>query len=516
MNRFKNWIKTLFSVRIYLIIFILTLLHIVPIWAFKYIPSQDGISHVENSYMLLHYFDADRAYSHYYDINTDPVPNWFSHVTLASLMLFVSPLIAEKILLTAYVILFVTSVCYFITAVDRGKLFLSLLAFPFIYSYLLHLGLYNFCFSFVVMFLCIGYWWRRRDRWNDWKVLLQLNILLIFLYFCHMVSQPLAIISILFLALLHNRTKVYKTLLLAVALTPSYILPFYYVTSRGTERFGYGSASSKWSNLVKIKSLASFDIREYQIGLCLTVLFAVLILYTIVREKIEIREKRLRLRISMTDGFFVLTVFCLLLYFYMPNYMSQSGLITDRLMPYPFIMILPWLSSRLWRPVKYLAGTVVILLVLIHLGFITYYYSILNDELDEYNSAIRFIGKNETVLPISFDYKGKSEIIEPFNHAAGYYCIANGSIELSDYEARLGYFPLKYKPSMDPFAIIGAIYSENGILPEIHPEAYPETIDYILLWSSPDEFPALEWIKNNYKIIYTNKRLKLYKYSRDL
>ena len=53
----------------------LTVLHIVPVWWFQYLPSQDGPSHVENSYMLLHYFDKDVAYSRYYDLNLRPFPN---------------------------------------------------------------------------------------------------------------------------------------------------------------------------------------------------------------------------------------------------------------------------------------------------------------------------------------------------------------------------------------------------------------------------------------------------------
>ncbi|HEX29740.1 TPA: hypothetical protein ENG04_06630, partial [Candidatus Poribacteria bacterium] len=125
----------------------LTFLHVLPIWSFRYFPSQDGPCHLENSYMLLHYFDDDKTYSRYYKLNLRPVPNWLSHPLLALMMLFLPPLISEKILLTAYVILFVLSILYFLRSVGEDKLFLSLFAFPFIYNYLLHMGFYNFSFS---------------------------------------------------------------------------------------------------------------------------------------------------------------------------------------------------------------------------------------------------------------------------------------------------------------------------------------------------------------------------------
>lgn len=509
----QNRLNTILSVHLYWLIIGLTLLHILPIWAFKYFPSQDGPCHIENSYMLLHYFGKNRDYSHYYDLNHDPVPNWLSHSMMAFLMLFLPPLIAEKMLLTIYVVLFIASILYFLKSVEKEKMFFSLLAFPFIYNYLLHMGFYNFAFSFPLMFLTIGYWWRRCDRWLDWRLSVGLNLLLILLYFCHMVSQLLAIIAIWLLAFLHCRAKVYKTLVLAFALIPSYLLPFYYVYTRSTEVSGRWASGDLWSYFAKIGSLSSYDLREDYVGKWLAILFAALMLYTIVWEKMGLSEKQFRLRITLNDGFLLLAVIFFVLYFYMPDGMSGGGFITTRLNLYPFIIILPWLSSRFWRPVKYFVGAVAIALILIHLGFTTYYYKILNDGLDEYNSGIPFVGKNETILPISFNHGGESARIGLYLHAAGYYCAAKGAIELDNYEAGTGYFPLKYKPPMNPFDTIGGIESGTG---DIHPEAYPKPMDYILLWCPTETFPALEWIQKNYKLIHSQKRLRLYKYLGDL
>jgi hypothetical protein len=96
-------------------------IHIAPIWAFKYFPSQDGPSHIENSYALAHYFDKGAVYSRYYDLNLRPVPNWFSHAAMAGLMKIVPPLTAEKILLTGYVILFVLAMVYFLKAAGEDS-----------------------------------------------------------------------------------------------------------------------------------------------------------------------------------------------------------------------------------------------------------------------------------------------------------------------------------------------------------------------------------------------------------
>jgi hypothetical protein len=508
MKALMDKLHAIRSSHLYWLIIGLTLLHIIPIWAFRFFPSQDGPSHIENSYMLLHYFDRDRPYSRYYDLNLDPVPNWFSHLAMAFLMSFLPPIAVEKLLLTAYIILFVASILYLLNSVEREGAFFSLLAFPFIYNYLLHMGFYNFSLSFPLMFLSIGYWWRRRDRWRDWQVIVGLNLLLILIYFCHIVSQLLAIMAILLLALLHHRRKIHRALFLVLALIPSYLLPFYYVYTRGTRRSGRWPSGDLWGYFAKIGSLTSYDLREYHLGRALAILFAALVIYTIVWEKTGLIKGRLRPQIGLRDGFLLLAVVFFLLYFYMPDGMSGGGFITTRLNLYPFIIILPWLSPYLWRPVKYGVGVIAIVLTLIHLGFTTYYYDVLNKGLEEYTSGIPFVGENETILPLSFDHRGRSARIGIYLHAKGYYCAEAGAIMLANYEGSTDYFPLKWKPSMNPHAIIGDIWSGDA---NIHPESYPEPIDYVLLWSPKDKFPALDWIQRNYELIHSQGRLRLYK-----
>ena len=121
------------------------------------------------------------------------------------------------------------------------------------------------------------------------------------------------------------------------------------------------------------------------------------------------------------------------------------------------------------------------------------------------------MGKNEIILPISFDdTRKKSARIGIYLHAKGYYCVNAEAIELGNYEGTTDYFPLKYKPSMNPRVIIGDMWNRTG---DIHPEAYPEPIDYILLRHPKEQFPALKWIQKNYKLIYSHGQLRLYKWS---
>lgn len=503
-----------------LLILALTLLSILPIWGFKYFPSQDGPSHVENSYILSHYSDQDSPYREYYDLNPRPVPNWLSHAALALLMKAFPPLASEKILLTGYVVLFVLSMLYFL---GSGSRYLVLLALPFIYNYLLHSGFYNFVLSFPLVFVTAGYAWRRRDGLFGWKQVLGLNLLLTVLYFSNILSMIVAMISTLVLAGFHRRATVRRALVAVAAMAPSYVLPLYYLLGGSPETAGRSGGDRLLAYFAKIGSLTSFDRREDLLGLALALVFAALVVYTLFKERLGLgRSSSPRCTPNGTpDGgarrgtdlgdrraFLVLALALTALYLVAPRRAFGGGAITYRLSLFPPIAILPWLSQRPPKLLRYGVACAAIGILLVHLAVTVHYYQILNRGLAEYTSGIGLVGRGATILPVSFDHKGEAERVGIYRHAVSYYCVARGAINLANYEGDKTYFPLMYKPSLNPFAAMGQVESQRG---NLRPERYPRRIDYVLLWSAPAEFPALGWIDRNFDLVHTQGRLKLYR-----
>jgi hypothetical protein len=160
------------------------------------------------------------------------------------------------------------------------------------------------------------------------------------------------------------------------------------------------------------------------------------------------------------------------------------------------------------RVAKYLVGGAAVAIALVHFGITVHYYQVFNRGLEEFTSGVPLIEENATILPISFDHKGEAARIGVYRHAASYYCLSGGAIDLANYEGAKTYFPIKYKSSLDPFAIMGTIESQRG---NIWPQKYPARIDYVLLWAAPVEFPCLSWIEKNYELIHSEGRLKLYR-----
>ena len=155
-----------FNTKGWLLIGVLIIAYLLPIWSFPYFPTQDGVSHVYNSHILTEYNDPEYQFRDYYEINWYPFPNWLSHASLVVLMFLFPPLIAEKIFLSLYVILFPLAIYYFLNAVERDRHALVILSFTFIYNYLLLMGFYNFAVSVPLFFLALGYWWKHKDEMN--------------------------------------------------------------------------------------------------------------------------------------------------------------------------------------------------------------------------------------------------------------------------------------------------------------------------------------------------------------
>ena len=154
---------------------VLLILHVAPIWAFRFIPTQDGPGHQALAFILRQYGRPDAGLlRHYYALNREALPNWFIFFLLTRVLRFLAVPVAEKVLLTVYAILLPLSVRYALKGIAREGSdrtgFLAILSFPFIYNYTLHMGFFNFCFSLPAFFFTVGYWYQN-EPYTDFPAL---------------------------------------------------------------------------------------------------------------------------------------------------------------------------------------------------------------------------------------------------------------------------------------------------------------------------------------------------------
>ncbi len=159
---------------------------LVPLWSTRYFPSQDGPAHLQNAQMLERWFSAGGGvWRSFYYLNPRPVPNWLGHLVMAGLMSVLPVLIAEKILISGYLLLLPLSMRYALRIINRSAEWAAILVMPLLYHSLLHMGFYNFCYGLGLYLLALGYWLRHRDDLSGRRAVV-LSMLMLGLYFAHL------------------------------------------------------------------------------------------------------------------------------------------------------------------------------------------------------------------------------------------------------------------------------------------------------------------------------------------
>ena len=511
MIRILKYLRSiLLSTDLWTLAFIfLLLVYILPIWVFKYFPSQDGPCHIYNSFILKHHSDPDYRFNEFYEVRKSPVPNWTSHASMMLLMYIVPPLIAEKLLLTGYIVLMAVSMLYLVNAVEGGRTPLAFIGFPFIYNYLFLMGFYNYSLSVALFMLSVGYWWKHFDTFGMRNVI-ALGSLLIVLYFCHLVSLVLAFFSIAMMAVLSLPPKFtrWKQALLSLAcMLPSMGLTFYYTMSRGTVRSpGTWTLNRLWQYFVRNESLAYHSQSQIIFGKLVTGMFAILFLYALVRDHFLTKEWRFGLRLHRKDFFLLLCVIFFVMYLKAPDGMSGGGFIKTRLALMPFLIIIPWLSWDVPKIGKFAVGGALMLLSIAYIAHASYYHKGLSDDMKIYTSGRDVLERNKVVMPLAFNRVGKGWRIGAFLHSVGHYGYSTGCIELDNYEATTSYFPTFFKPDLHR-PPLSTIESKPA---EVDFAEYADDIDYIITWSLASGSDVEARILKHYSLIKHNGGLKIF------
>jgi hypothetical protein len=531
----------------HLLLLALLLLHVVPLWFFTYFPSQDGPTHLENAVILREYRDRP-VLQEFYEPNLSPDPNWLGHLILAGLMTILPLLIAEKVLLTGYLLLLPISVYYALNGIRPGAGWLTVLIFPFVQHFLYHMGFHNFCYSLAVFFLVIGYWVRVQDRFGL-RQLAVLAGLILLLYFCHLVAVVMALMAVGGLGLLGTLIEwrtvpaekrwgvlLHRLVLPMAAFVPTVALGFAFVGRQGTGSAWAYSAAELFKRLRQIEVLVSYRV-PLPGPIYLEPLLVQSVFWELMILAVVVLLTRVRRRLwNRGDGVLALVVLATIAYFTAPSTLSGGQFVNTRLSLFPFFFLILWLSVHSFgtgtKRILQVTGT---LLVLGLLGLHIIAYASFNEYLKEYVSVAPQLEADRTLLPMPFSRELQTENgrlaaskIGVFRHAAGYLAAERGVIDLENYEATTRYFPFKYREEINPYRRLGlGEGADRGLQaepPEVDIVAYEKNtgkrVDYVLVWNvlpeqrdTPAGKKIFEQIDRGYELTYTSPRqlLRLYR-----
>jgi len=529
----------------------LVVIHLIPLWAFPYTPSQDGPAHIHNAKVILEYDHPDRTvFRDYYVLNKEPVPNWFGHLLLAALMVLMPVLMAEKLFLTLYVIGLPVSVRYTLRAIRPESGFLAFLSFPFIYNYLFHMGNYSFCLGLPMFFLFFGYWFKHQEQFV-WKKTAVLALLSLLLYFCHIVALGMGYVAVALLTIWLTiiqltrqarqrrfdgravwRAFQARTVRPLCAVVPTLILIAVFLIPRHSKVM---TPEDNWwlvNGLFSMYSIVSHnaDLRWLAGAFMLVfvaISFRLLIAKTVHRD------------LNQWDGLLLVAAAFVVIYFaapethlVSPNGMSGGGYIARRLNLFPYLAMILWFAAQSYgeivkRGVRIAASSI----ACVFLAFHTMSYSEINEYLEEYLSGMNLVEPNTTLLPLTFSPNGLggdgrplSDKVGVFLHASGHIAAQRHIVHLDNYEADMGYFPTLFRDELNPYRHISIDDMLEGTPPRVDFLTYPARtggeVDYVLVWQVREEQRELEdtrsifeQLDKGYEAIFSSPRgfMQLYR-----
>lgn len=514
---------------------------LIQVWVSPYFITGDGAVHVYNAAMLKDYWQGmhQSFYSAFYSLNRQIDPNWFSHIILAVLMYGVSGAVAEKVLLTFYIIVYATGFRKLIT-LSGGNKYLGVAGMLLILNHTLVKGFYNFNISIALSLWMVCAWLIFLQNSTIRNYLL--FILLVFTTFlahaagltygivlCAMLTVSVMLSDDANLPAKRWRALFKKLSLLFIGTLPCIILLLQY-SSRHASGFTFELHTERLQQFLLFPDYNTHTSAEGAWGRVMAyTLLAIFVLSLIIPR---LREK---IRLSQVGGIvFVCVAF--IIYLLIPAEMGGGSMLDMRARQLACLSIAISLAHIPARDGFAKFSGILLFILLAVISFIRLPVIIrAGAATAEYVSVTEKVKPYSTLLPLSFSHNGRnmdaSYIVNRnwvFQHAIGYAGAGKPLIIMDNYAANTGYFPFIWIPESNPYLNLSISPGHEDQLPNadiVHYEFESrKTIDYIVTWCYEPEYrntahvdSLFKFIEKNYDIaaVSSNGRAMLYERKRN-
>lgn len=470
-----------------------TALAMVPIWVTAVYPSQDGGAHLYNAHVLAALLSGGPAahYTDIYTLNFSALANWADHLLLAVLSALVSPAIAEKLLLSGYVLAFAAAARYAAGSIRDGNGWVAHLALPLIFTFSVHMGFYNFILSFPLYFLLIGYYWRHRDGHQ----MRPLTLLLLAIYVLHPLTWLFGVLSLTTIVITgarnvhahgHTspRTTAKRLLQVWLAAAPGAVLLFVLVGHEPVEAAEWQPLPALLRHLYFGGPLWTFSPVDTVGGAALFALFAIV---TIGAWRSRSAEDARNALAWATGAYLALLVV-------LPSQWKSLGLITERVGTFAFMTWVLALAGHTYAPrVRQTTIIAAQVLAVVLIARWTIAVQSLDAYVEEYLSVAPHIEPTRRVLELNFATRGRgadgerlSHPVAPFAHTIGLIGAQRDAVILNDYEALTSVFPLQHRSDAADLLRSTLHDPPDFLLDDLDQfeRATCRPIDYIVIWQA--------------------------------
>jgi hypothetical protein len=477
-SKFIKWEKCFFL--------LVVLVHLIPVLSLTFFVTLDGPARVYHSFLILRLLGGNTHATDYMVLNSEPVPYWTAQFILSLMGQFFSGNVAERIIVGLYVVAMPLAFRKLILTVSPFAFWVSYLIFPFIYSFLLYAGFYNFCMGLPVLFYTMYIYLSYRTAPRRAKMF-GLPFLILLLYFSHLF---VLVIFLLFAAVFliadtfftpegnSRRVKRFlrETSILLLVSLPALVLSFHFLIINTEKQFYSSPLDFKellgW--VLIIRPLITFKMDgEVPFAILIAVILLLLTgstLYAVLKKKYAVKG----------NVWIICSLLLLVLYFTLPNNLSTGGFVSMRLLLFFYLFLLIWFTSGYIHPV--LKGLSVALVLWVSFYFLKYHRDggyILSESAKEYYSLAAHIKENSIVLPLEYSDNWLH------NNIAAYLGTTRNIFLLDDYDASSPHFPVTWKNNSEsPPVMLGKQF--GSVPPCVDIDRYEKISghgpDYITRW----------------------------------
>jgi hypothetical protein len=260
-----------------------------------------------------------------------------------------------------------------------------------------------------------------------------------------------------------------------LAILPLVPLLTWFAHTQGTTLTpGTWSLRGHFSYIEQMWVIFTFDSYQTRLGVALFAVLVALIVLTLIRRHWRWNEG---------DAFIILTMAIIAVYLRAPNATSGGTMVLERMALFVVLSPLAWFAPRLPRR----ATTVfVVLFAMVSIGYTGYLvrrYRGLSRRTRELIEAAAPLGRNTTVLPLVRDVRPRGSNVAALAHAIDYTILEKGDVNIADYEAALGYFPVKFRLGVLLPEALALQSQSSGI--DLAP--FTTRAEYLFTWHLPAE-----------------------------
>lgn len=488
------WLHALFLV--------VALLHLLPVWRVEYLPTVDGASHVYNATVLRELAAGTPAFQRVYAADLRPYPNWLGHAFLWLALGVVPPVVAEKLLVSMIILLFLGGCWRLAGVVNLGSRVYALLAMPLAFHVLLQMGFYNYSLGVAIALFAIASAWDARGK-SGWRPVAVTAFWLVLCYFAHALPAAVALLFAIVIWAVSVAIRAWKSeWRQGLAFVPAIALLLWFVLQPKPPGGHWTWAGAvMWEPLLRVAVLLTFSLRQLTFGTAIAIAFGALIAATLALENIDWNRRRLIVR--ERDAFLLLTILAVVLFLAAPLSVEEGLLLKARLLLFPYLLCLPWFSPRMPRV---LLAVVFAAVALGNVYFMRECWKRSAKDLAAATAPLSSVAPLHTVVALNFDHSSPHSLLPLFNHTVSYAFAERRLVDLGNYEAAFGFFPVAFREGGRRPAIVD-IETHPG---DFDPEAYADVLDYIYVWKMPAGAPLASRLAARYKLVADGGDAKLY------